>query len=154
MPRDVREQGVYAYAFESTPASASIKALGMFARVSQRAEAESAFRRLLHAAVGAEPESYQQADETRLAAVAILIRHPELLFRDDRITDHFGRKIVASPYRLLLGSGDVWALKQVHEEIIAKIQDETIRAATQAKAQDQFQQQFPDPFCALALFTN
>lgn len=30
----------------------------------------------------------------------ILKRHPEFLFKEGTVTDHFGRKIKASPYRL------------------------------------------------------
>ncbi|OGT45677.1 MAG: hypothetical protein A3E83_02870 [Gammaproteobacteria bacterium RIFCSPHIGHO2_12_FULL_41_20] len=73
-------------------------ALGLFARASRGAEEASAFIRLLAATVNAEPESYQQADATRLAAIAILKRHPELLFIAGTVTDHFGRKIEATPY--------------------------------------------------------
>src|SRR3990167_9670873 len=50
--------------------------LGIFAQVSRQAEEVSAVARLLPSVVSAEPESYQQADETRLAAIAILKRHP------------------------------------------------------------------------------
>src|SRR3990167_1002508 len=92
----------------------SLATLGVFARVSRQAEEASAFLRLLPRVVDAEPESYRQEDETKLAAIAILKRHPELLFRETIVTDHFGRKIKASPYQLFLGAGDVWALKQVH----------------------------------------
>ena len=111
--------------------------LGIFAQVSRQAEEVSAVARLLPSVVSAEPESYQQADETRLAAIAILKRHPELLFTEAIVTDHFGRKIKASPYQLFLGAGDVWALKQVREAIIPNIEN------GEAHAQAQFQAQFP-----------
>lgn len=118
--------------------------LGLFAPTSTKAEKETAFLRLLHTAVYAEPESYKQEDETKLAAIAILKRHPELLFKEGTVTDHLGRKIMASPYRLFLGAGDIWALKQVHREIIAKIEDQEARASAEAQAQVEFQTQFPD----------
>ncbi|OGT45322.1 MAG: hypothetical protein A3E83_08650 [Gammaproteobacteria bacterium RIFCSPHIGHO2_12_FULL_41_20] len=109
--------------------------LGLFAQVSQGAEEESAFPRLLTAAVNAEPESYKQKDATRLAAIAILKRHPELLFKVGTVTDHFGRKIEATPYRLFLGAGDTWALKEVHESIIPCIENGNAIAEAQFKAQ-------------------
>ena len=74
------------------------KELGLFAQTSSQAEVETAFLRLLRCAVDAEPESYSQADETKLAAIAILKRHPELLFKIWTVTDHHGRKFKASPY--------------------------------------------------------
>src|SRR3990167_5591314 len=115
----------------------SLPDLGVFARVSYQAKQESLILQLMRCAVDAEPESYQQQDEARLAAIAILKRHPELLFQVSVITDHFGRRIKASPYQLLLGSGDVWALKQVREAIIPNIEN------GEAHAQAQFQAQFP-----------
>ncbi len=99
VPRDVRAVKIYPF----TP----IDMLGMFARTCYKAEAETAFTRLLPAVVGAEPMSYQQEDETSLAAIAILKRHPDLLFVKEMVVDHFGRKIFASPYQLLHGAGDV-----------------------------------------------
>src|SRR3990167_1870620 len=116
----------------------SLPVLGVFARVSHQAEEASAFVRLLPGVVAAAPESYQQVDETRLAAIAILKKYPELLFREAIVTYHFGRKIKASPYQLFLGAGDVWALKQVHEAIIPNIEN------GEAHAQAQFQAQFPN----------
>src|SRR5579862_7346282 len=89
----------------------SPKTLGLFAQTSRQAEADTAFLRLLESLVYAEPETYKmgrlvcelyspkQVDQTRLAAIAILTRHPDLLFRKGRITDHYGRKHEASPYR-------------------------------------------------------
>jgi hypothetical protein len=130
--RDVREQIIYPFTFTS------IMALGRLASTCQKTEADTAFLRLLHSTVGAEPESYKQEDETSLAAIAILKRHPELLFVKGMVTDHFGRKIFASPYQLFHGAGDVWALKKIHEEIIPSIK------SGEAKAQEQFQQQFPN----------
>lgn len=132
MPRDVREKIIYPFTFTS------IMALGRLASTCQKTEADTAFLRLMTAAVEAEPMSYSQEDETSLAAIAILKRHPELLFVKGMVTDHVGRKIFASPYQLLHGAGDVWALKQVHEEIIPHID------GGEAKAQGQFQEQFPN----------
>ncbi|HTM63142.1 MAG TPA: hypothetical protein VL360_01420 [Gammaproteobacteria bacterium] len=132
MPRNVREEIICPFTFTS------IKALGMFAAACQKTEADTAFLRLMTAAVEAEPMSYKQEDETSLASIAILKRHPELLFVKGIVTNHVGSKIFASPYRLLLGAGDVWALKQVHEEIIPMIKDGEVRA------QDQFKEQFPN----------
>jgi len=138
--RDVRKEVIYPYFI-------SAKVMGLFAATCQQSEAETARIRLLCCAVGADPESYNQKDETRLAVIAILKRHPELLFVNGTVTDHVGRKISASPYRILLGAGDVWALRQVHEEIIPLIKD------GEATARSQYIKQFPDPFYALADFT-
>ena len=52
----------------------------MFAAACQKTEADTVFLRLMIAAVEAEPVSYKQADETSLASIAILKRHPELPF--------------------------------------------------------------------------
>jgi len=57
------------------------------------------------------------------------------------IKDHFGRWIKASPYRLFLGAGDSWALKQVHDEILPLMED------GEAKAREEFKKQFPN--CSL-----
>jgi hypothetical protein len=121
-----------------------LRVLGLLASTSQQYEVETAFLRLLSSTVDAEPESYKQADQTKLAAIAILKRHPELLFKEGMVTDHFGRKIKASPYRLFLGAGDIWGLKQVHEEIIAKLEDQEARAEAYAQTKAEFQTQFPD----------
>lgn len=112
--------------------------LGLFGMTSQDAKKEVTFPKLLTSAVHAIPETYAQNDETKLAVIAMLKTHPELLFKEGMVTDHFGRKIKASPYRLLLGTGDVWALKQVHDEIIKLIKDGA------AEAQKQFKAQFPN----------
>jgi len=116
----------------------SLKEYGLFAQTSVYAEEATAFLLLLSSSVDAEPESYKQEDPTKLAAIAILKRHPELLFRKGIVTDHFGRKAWASPYQLFWGTGDVWALKQVHEEILPNIED------GDAQAEVQFKSQFPD----------
>ena len=130
--RNVREQIIYPFTFTS------IMALGRLASTCQKTEADTAFLRLMTAAVEAEPMSYRQEDETSLAAIAILKRHPDLLFVKGMVIDHVGRKIFTSPYQLFHGAGDVWALKQVHEEIIPHID------GGEAKAEVQFHEQFPN----------
>src|SRR3990167_8863426 len=110
---------------------------GLFARDSHAAQDESIFIRLLAAVVNAEPGFCQQTDETRLAAITILKRHSELLFQIGTVTDHFGRKIEASPYRLFLGTGDTWALREIHASIIPMIKN------GEAIAEAQFKAQFP-----------
>ena len=92
----------------------------------------------------AEPESYEQKDETKLAAIAILKRHPELLFKEGIVKDQFGRWIKASPYRLFLGAGDSWALKQVHDEIIPILKRKEKTIDWEAKAEEEFKKQFPN----------
>jgi hypothetical protein len=129
LPTEVRKTEIY-------PGNL-LKELCFFAQTSKQAELETAFLRLQHTAVYAEPESYEQKDETKLAAIAILKRHPELLFKEGIVKDHFGRWIKASPYRLFLGAGDSWALKQVHDEIIPMIKD------GEAKAKEEYKKQFP-----------
>jgi hypothetical protein len=89
LPLEMREK-IYEYC---TPA-----ALGMFARTSYQVKQETVFFRLQYAAVSAAPESYKQKDGTKLAAIAILKEHPELLFKRSLVTDHYQRKIEASPY--------------------------------------------------------
>ncbi|MCW5582606.1 MAG: hypothetical protein KIT56_01740 [Gammaproteobacteria bacterium] len=155
LPKDIKQEELYL--------RSPLSVLGLLAQTSNQYETETAFLRLLSSAVNAEPESYtpesylkdkarvtatpqsyQIPDKTRLAAIAILKRHPELLFKEGRVTDHFSRKIRATPYRLFLGAGDVWALKQVHEEIIAMIEDPEARAKAETQTKIEFQAQFPD----------
>lgn len=136
LDQNIRKKNVYPHV--------AMGILGLFAQTCRKAAAETAFLRVLTAAVEAEPMSYNQEDEASLAAIAILKRHPELLFVKGMVTDHFGRKIFASPYQLFLGAGDVWALKQIQDEIISNIEDEKARARMQEQADDQFQQQFPN----------
>lgn len=137
LPTDIRQGEIYPHS--------PLSVLGLLAQTSREYEADTAFLRLLTSTVYAEPESYRQKDATRLAAIAILKRHPELLFREGKLTkDHFKRKIKASPYQLFLGAGDIWALKQVHEEIIAKIENQEARIAAEAKTKAAFHTQFPD----------
>lgn len=121
-------------------------ALGLFAQTSQQAEAETALLRLGQAAIYAAPEFMDaKEDATALAAIAILKRHPELLFEKrwvkKKIKSHDDQEreidIFASPYQLFLGAGDSWALKQVHEFILPKIED------GESLAKDHFKEQFP-----------
>lgn len=139
LPEDIKQLELY-------PRS-PLRVLCLLAQTSQQYEKETVLRllpRLLESTVNAEPESYEQKDETKLAAIAILKRHPELLFETSQVTDHFNRKFQASPYRLFLGAGDVWARKQIHEEIIAKIEDQEARAQAYAQTKVEFYKQFPD----------
>lgn len=96
-----------------------------------------AFLQLMHRAVDAKPGAVQEGS-TSLAAMAILKKYPDLLFKKGKITDHFGRKIIASPYQLFLGAGDAWAIMQLDKEIIPLIQN------GEALALAQFKQQFPN----------
>lgn len=116
----------------------SLKFCGLFAQTSVYNEKATAFARLLTSAVDAEPESYQQENTSSLAAIAILKKHPELLFKKGIVTDHFGRNIWGSTYQLFLGTGDTWALKQVHDIILPMIQN------GDAQAIIHFQRQFPN----------
>lgn len=132
LPPELREL-IYSYCPTRT--------LTLFARSSYSATEDARdilFSRLMQCAVNAEPVSYSQADETKLMAIAILKRYPELLFRKKTITDHYGRKIKASPFRIFWGAGDTWALKQVYEDIIPHI------TGGEAKAEIEFKKQFPD----------
>ncbi len=130
-PREVRDYELY-------PRFPMV-ALGLFAQTSQQAEAETALLRLGLAAIYAAPEFMDaKEDATALAAIAILKRHPELLFEKKQMIDHYGRKIYASPYQLFLGAGDVWAIKQVHTDIFPLISD------GEEKAKTQFEEQFPN----------
>lgn len=140
LPPEVR----YFYFYPNLP----IDSLCLFSRTCRIAENETIpFRflfALLHRAVHALPSPRtnvaQPVDETRLAALDILERHPELLFvsENEMVTDHHGRRIKGSPYRILLGAGDVWALKQVREFIIPLIEN------GEALAEAEFKAQFPN----------
>lgn len=71
--------------------------LGLFARTCQKAEAETALLRLLHCAAFALPESWQQEDKTKLAAIALLKTHPHLLFQKGFTRLPSGQLIYGSP---------------------------------------------------------
>lgn len=117
----------------------SIASLGVFAQTSQKAEEETAFLRLLAASINAAPEFMDdEEDAAALASIAILKKHPDLLFRKRRMTDHYGREIWASPYQSFLGAGDIWAVRQIHKDILPLIEN------GEARANVQFQEQFPN----------
>jgi hypothetical protein len=130
VPRDIRTQLINSLL--------PIDVLGLFAQTCKKAETETAFLRLLHAAAFALPESYQQEDKTKLAAIAILKRYPGLLFQKGYTRDPAGNLLYGSAYQIFLGAGDVWALQTIHEEIIPNINDGEV------VAKDQYQQQFPN----------
>lgn len=112
------------------------KVLGLFARTCSQAEAETRYSHVMHCAVWALPESYKQEDKTKLAAIAILKRHPELLFKRGYVKGPSGL-VYGSPYQVFLGAGDIWALKTIEKEIIPHIPNgKTI-------AEEQYKQQFP-----------
>lgn len=122
-----------------------LSVLGLLARTSKQYEEETAVLRLLQASIHAAPE-YVDANEdaTALASIAILKKYPELLFNKKRVIDHYGREILASPYQIFLGAGDIWALKQVHEEILSSIKDNETRTEFELQAETQFKEQFPN----------
>jgi hypothetical protein len=122
--------------------------LGLFARTCQKAEAETALPRLLHCAAFALPESWQQEDKTKLAAIPILKRHPQLLFQKGFTRLPSGQLVYGSPYQVILGSGVIWARKTIHEEIIPLIE------GGEALALEQYIEQFPNPGCVLGSFTQ
>ena len=131
-PVEVREDEMYHYF--------SIAALGMFAQTCQQAESETAFLRLLPAAIHAAPEFLDaKEDATALASIAILKKHPELLIRKKQVTDHYGREIWQSPYIIFVSSGDIWAFKQAREEIYPFLSQED-----QEEADKQIRKTFPN----------
>lgn len=133
LPKAVREEVIY-------PCS-PLSVFGLLALTSKQYEAETAFLRLLPAAIHAAPVDAKE-DEKALASIAILKKHPGLLFEkkmNKMITDHAGREIFASPYQIFLGTGDIWALKQIQKDILPLIEDEK----EQAKLEIQFKEQFP-----------
>jgi hypothetical protein len=132
LPKDMRQEEIY-------PLS-PLSVLGLLAQTSKQYEAETVFSRLLGAAIHAAPEFLDaKEDATALASIAILKKNPELLFKKKKVTDHAGREILASPYQVFLGTGDVWALKQIHKDVLPLIKDEK----EQAKMETQFKEQFP-----------
>jgi hypothetical protein len=138
LPNEIREKELY----PRTPLSA----LGFLAQTAKQYEAETTFLRLLQASIHAAPEFLDaNKDATALAAIAILKKHPELLFRKMKVTDHYGRVILASPYQIFLGAGDVWALRQIHSDILPLIkkngEDEK---DGQEQAEVEFRKQFPN----------
>src|SRR3990167_579830 len=131
IPVDMRKGGVYPYF--------SIADLGLFAQTSQKAESETVFLRLLQASIHAAPEFLDaNEDATALASIAILKKHPELLFIKKKVTDHYGREILASPYQIFLGAGDIWALRQIQKDILPFLSN------GKAQVEAQFKEQFPN----------
>lgn len=133
LPKAIREEVIY-------PCS-PLSVFGLLALTSKQYEAETAFLRLLPAAIHAAPVDVKE-DARALASIAILKKHPELLFekkKNKMIKDHAGREIFASPYQIFLGTGDIWALKQIQQDILPLIKDEK----EQAKMETQFKEQFP-----------
>ena len=141
LPKDIREE-IYTHS--------PLSAVGLLAQTSKQYKAETAFLRLLLAAIHAAPGDAKK-DTRALASIAILKKHPELLFekkKNKMITDHAGRKIFASAYQIFLGAGDVWALRQIRKDILPLIKDEK----EQAKMVTQFKEQFP--YCLWPLPEN
>lgn len=137
---EVRKEEIFPYF--------SIPSLGVFAQTAQKVESETAFLRLLAASINAAPEFMddlndlndlnEKTDATALASIAILKKHPELLFRKREVTDHYGREIWASPYQLFLGAGDIWAVRQIQKDILPLIEN------GEGQAEIQFKEQFPN----------
>ncbi len=129
---EIRQQVIY-------PLS-SLSTLGFLAQTSR--QKETAILRLLQAAIHAAPDLVDAKEDenvTALAAIPILKRHPELLFMERQaVTDHCGRKILASPYQIFLGAGDIWALRQIHEDLLPLIEN------GEAQAEAHFKGQFPN----------
>ncbi|HSW70496.1 MAG TPA: hypothetical protein VLH77_00765 [Gammaproteobacteria bacterium] len=134
LPMEAKQQVIYPLSPLST--------LGFLAQTSSHYETETAALRLLQAAIHATPvlvDAKEDENVTALAAIAILKRHPELLFMERQmVTDHYGRKILASPYQIFLGAGDIWALRQIHEDILPRIKN------GKAQAETHFKEQFPN----------
>jgi len=130
--KDIREEEIYPHS--------PLSLLGLLAPTSKQYKAEAAFLQLLSASIHAAPEFLDaKKDATALASIAILKKYPELLFKKKEVTDHTGREILASPYQIFLGAGDVWALRQIQKDILPLIKDEK----EQAKMETQFKEQFP-----------
>lgn len=126
-----------------------LSVLGLLAQTSKQYKAETAFLQLLLASIHAAPEFLDAKEDARaMASIAILKKHPELLFKKKKVTDHAGREIFASPYQIFLGTGDIWALKQIQKDILSLIKDEK----EQAKMETQFKEQFP--YCPWPLPEN
>src|SRR5579883_2827016 len=130
---DVRKGNVYP--------QFSLSTLGKFAPTSQQAEAETAFSRLMLAAINAVPEfvTDEKGNPFSLASIAILKKHPELLIRKKQVTHHYGREIWQSPYIIFVSSGDIWAFKQAREEIYPLLSQKD-----QEEADEQIRKAFPN----------
>ncbi|MCW5584165.1 MAG: hypothetical protein KIT56_09910, partial [Gammaproteobacteria bacterium] len=117
----------------------SLSTLSLLAPTAKHYEEGTASFRLFPAAINAAP-AYLDAkeDATALAAIAILKKHPDLLFIKKKVTDHYGREFWASPYQLFLGAGDIWALRQIQKDILPLIENGEVQAEAQ------FKKQFPN----------
>jgi hypothetical protein len=116
LPKEIRQNHIY----PRTPLSV----LGLLAQTSKQYEAETAFLRLLQASIHAAPEFLNDKEDAfSLASIAILKKHPELLFIKKQVTDHYSREIWASPYQIFLGAGDIWALKQIQKNVLPLIEN-------------------------------
>jgi hypothetical protein len=138
LPKEIRQE-TYSYK--------PLSVLGLLARTSKQCEADTAFLRLLPAAIHAAPEFLDaKEDATALASISLLKKHPELLFIKKQVTDHYDREISASPYQIFLGAGDIWALRQIQKDILPLIEN------GEAQAVAQFKKQFP--YCPWPLPEN
>src|SRR3990167_5269670 len=130
LPKEIRRE-----TYSHTPLSV----LGLLARTSKECEADTVFLRLLQASIHAAPEFiHANEDATALASLAILKKHPDLLFIKKQVTDHYEREIWTSTYQIFLGAGDRWALKQIQKDILPLIKN------GKAQAEAQFKEQFPN----------
>lgn len=131
LPKEIRQKEIYSFS--------PLSVLGLLAQISKQYEAETALTRLLQAAINGAPEFFDAKESaTALASIALLKKHPDLLFIKKKVTDHYGREIFGSPYQIFLGAGDIWALKQVYTDILPLISN----GKTQAEIQ--FKEQFPN----------
>ncbi len=79
---------------------------------------------------------------TTLKALEILKKDPDLLFIENIIaTSPTGIRCQGSPIQLILGTGDVWLLKETHDNIFARHQEGANGA--QALFKKHFDAQFP-----------
>ncbi|MBX3710301.1 MAG: hypothetical protein KIT56_10435, partial [Gammaproteobacteria bacterium] len=131
LPKEIRQEELYV--------RSPLSALGLLAQTSSEYEKDTAYLRLLPAAIHAVPEFLDAKENaTALASIAILKKHPELLFIKKKVTDHYGREIWASPYQIFLGAGDIWALRQIQKDILPLIENGEVQAEAQ------FKEQFPN----------
>lgn len=134
LPNEIRQSVIYSYS--------TLKDLSFLAQTSKQYKAETTLSRLLSAAIHAVPrllDAKEDENATALEAIDILKKHPELLFIKEQVKDHYGRDIFASPYQIFLGTCDIWALRQIQEDILPLITNEEAKAEAEA----QFTEQFP-----------
>src|SRR6266404_697585 len=95
--------------------------LGFFALTSKSAfddVRKNTLQLALHLAAFAAPVSPDQKVKSQLAVMRLLTLYPYLLFVEGRVKDPAGHTIEGSIYKIFLGAGDIWALKEVHDKII------------------------------------